>query len=129
MNYNYWIYFRYISDIFQMYIVYLPALSNKCMIFALYLSDIYYNISCKYRVPDMFMMCYRYFTTQYVCEMIMIFILYVTEFLHLYYTYHVPDMRVFVKYRTHILCISHTYLVPDMYPMLSILTSVKFSYS
>jgi len=121
---TYRIHIEYISNTYQTYFRYL----SYYLICAWYLYYVYPIFIIIYRVPNKSMICYRYFTTWYVCEIITIFILYVTEFLHLYYTYQVPDMRVFVKYRTHILCISHTYLVPDMCPITSILTCVDDSH-
>ena len=55
--------------------------------------------------------------------MYLICIIYVSEFLHLYYTYRVPDMCSIVKYRPYISDISGTYRVDDMCPITSILTS------
>src|SRR6266498_507359 len=76
-----------------------------------------------YQVPNKSIIHDRYLTTQYVCDMCMICIVYVPVFLHSYYTYQIPDTCAVVKYHTHIMYMSHTYRVPDMYPIASISTS------
>src|SRR6266542_4926301 len=65
----------------------------------------------------------RYLTIRYVCVICMICVVYIPNFLHLYYTYRVSDICVFVKYHTHFIHISDTYRVPDRYPITSISTS------
>src|SRR6266496_3960859 len=77
-----------------------------------------------YQVPNKSIIHDRYLTTQYVCDMCMICIVYVPVFLHSYYTYQIPDTCAVVKYHTHIMYMSHTYQVPDTYPIASISTSV-----
>jgi hypothetical protein len=86
--------------------------------------DIYPIFIIIYRVPGMFMICDRYFTTRYMCNMCTIIVGCITVFPHLYYTYQVPDMCEISKYHTHIIQIFYTYRVPDMYPITLILTSV-----
>src|SRR6266496_4499288 len=76
-----------------------------------------------FQVPNKSIIHDRYLTTQYVCDMCMICIVYVPDFLHSYYTYQIPDTCAVVKYHTHIIYMSHTYWVPDMYPIASISTS------
>ena len=126
-NVDYQAYFGYISDTYRIHIGHISDTYRTIPICVRYLYYVYPIFIIIYRVPYKSMICYRYFTARYVCEMLMIFTLYVTDFLHSPYTYRVPDMHAFAKYHTHILYISHTYLVPDMYPITSILTSEMIS--
>src|SRR6266496_113426 len=90
-----------------------------------YMYDIYKTYIIIYRVPNKSMVYDRYLTIRYVCVICMICVVYIPDFLHLYYTYRVSDMCVFVKYRTHFMHISGTYRVPDRCPIASISTSVN----
>jgi hypothetical protein len=100
-----------------MYPIFTRYLYNICPI-------LYWPISIWY-LYDTYMICTRYYTTRYMCNMCTIFIIYITEFLHKRYRYLVPDMCVIAAYRVHIIYISYAYRVPDRYPIASILTCVS----
>ena len=82
-----------------------------------------YDIFIIYRIYDIWPIYDRYSTTRYVYNKCKMCVIFVPDFLHLYYTYQVPDMYSVVTYHTHIPYISNIYRVPDICPIMSILTS------
>ena len=102
----------YSTDIWWLQNIY-----RYCPIYILYLSDICPISIIIYRVSNMFMIYNRYFTARYVYRIYAMSIIYLSDFLHKYYTYQVPDMYVQCAYSRHICHQYYTHRVPDMYPI------------
>ena len=121
-------YIYYICSIFA--IIYRVLISiyidsyRYCLICILYLTDIYLIFIITYRVPNVFMIYNWYFTTRYMYIYTSISVVYVSVFLHKYYTYQVSDMCKKYAYTTDIEVYIYTYRVLNRYLIASILTCV-----
>ena len=112
MSFIYRVSIGYLSGTYQFIYLYIYDIYWYYPICTSYLSDMYPIFIIIYRVPYMSMIYNRYFATRYVCYNHPISIIYMSDFLHKYYTYRLPDMCVQYVYSRHIGYISADFRYP-----------------